>query len=373
MYQQVSSRDGAIDSSPLQGHEDTEESPIIRRSTSTDSLRSAGSRSSIGASDTQNVRINIIQDGVSQRLSRRAQTNVDGTTRGNYALVILQTVMQLPPALAAVVIVPLTWHSESCNQPLAFWAFFYALTLLASLFVSWTVYFEPTEVLAEMSRQRRVAESIRKPLENFALGWLIMGQVWLQSASECSDSAPVLFSLCFWLVIIGYCYFLLPCIIIVLMLPFLCFCLPCVIRVLSRFVPNEGATSKGASKDLIETLPLKKYHEGMFQDEADPQCVICISSYEKDQDIRFLPCDARHHFHASCVDGWLKVNASCPICRARIDGSGNEEDANGNEADLETGHVDQQNRTGNTHANSRNDDRRSRQQEQEQEYSMNQV
>ncbi|GBG24550.1 E3 ubiquitin-protein ligase RNF13 [Hondaea fermentalgiana] len=321
-------------------NEENEASPIIRRVGSADSVQSASSRgSSIGASNTRNVRINVIQDGVSQRLSR-TQVGPDGSTRGNYALVVLQTAMQLPPALAALVMVPITAKTESCNQPLAFWAFCYALTLLAALAVSWTIYFEPTEEVSEMSRQRRMAESLRKPLENFALGWLIMGQVWLQGASDCSDSAPALLTLCFWLVIIGYCYFLLPCIIIVLMLPFLCFCLPCVIRLLSRFIEqNEAGLNKGATQDAIDSLPLKKYHQGLIQDEADPQCVICLSSYEPDQDVRFLPCDARHHFHASCVDGWLKVNASCPICRGRIDGSEAEGDNESSTVDLEAGSI----------------------------------
>ncbi|KAA1072230.1 hypothetical protein PGT21_030716 [Puccinia graminis f. sp. tritici] len=55
-------------------------------------------------------------------------------------------------------------------------------------------------------------------------------------------------------------------------------------------------------------------------------CPICVCDFEDDDDIRMLPCDARHQFHKECVDPWL-LNESkfCPLCRwdlsTRKDGS----------------------------------------------------
>lgn len=45
-------------------------------------------------------------------------------------------------------------------------------------------------------------------------------------------------------------------------------------------------------------------------------CPICVCDFEDDDDIRMLPCDARHQFHKDCVDPWL-LNESkfCPLCR----------------------------------------------------------
>jgi hypothetical protein len=102
------------------------------------------------------------------------------------------------------------------------------------------------------------------------------------------------------------------------MLPFLCFCLPCVIRVLARVFGGQDAfAGKGASKDLIESLPVKSYYAGLIpSDEGEePQCSICLSAYEEGEEVRLLPCDGAHHFHSECISSWLTVNASCPICR----------------------------------------------------------
>ena len=48
----------------------------------------------------------------------------------------------------------------------------------------------------------------------------------------------------------------------------------------------------------------------------DPCCSVCISDYEKGDKLRVLPC--KHLFHVDCVDQWLSVNATCPLCRKSI-------------------------------------------------------
>lgn len=46
-------------------------------------------------------------------------------------------------------------------------------------------------------------------------------------------------------------------------------------------------------------------------------CCICLTKYEEDDELRELPCS--HFFHTECVDKWLKINASCPLCKSEID------------------------------------------------------
>ena len=48
----------------------------------------------------------------------------------------------------------------------------------------------------------------------------------------------------------------------------------------------------------------------------DAICCICLGKYKDDVQLRELPCS--HHFHVECVDKWLKINASCPLCKHEI-------------------------------------------------------
>ncbi|KAJ2263796.1 hypothetical protein GGI01_000441 [Coemansia sp. RSA 376] len=48
-------------------------------------------------------------------------------------------------------------------------------------------------------------------------------------------------------------------------------------------------------------------------DVEDRMCAICLSSYEDGEILRLLPC--KHHMHQSCVDEWLHINRTCPLCK----------------------------------------------------------
>ena len=45
-------------------------------------------------------------------------------------------------------------------------------------------------------------------------------------------------------------------------------------------------------------------------------CCICLAAYADNEELRELPCS--HLFHTECVDKWLKINASCPLCKLEI-------------------------------------------------------
>ncbi|KAJ4846435.1 hypothetical protein Tsubulata_037272 [Turnera subulata] len=46
----------------------------------------------------------------------------------------------------------------------------------------------------------------------------------------------------------------------------------------------------------------------------DGPCSICLCDYQPKDRIRCIP-DCHHCFHTDCIDGWLKMNATCPLCR----------------------------------------------------------
>ncbi|XP_039009238.1 E3 ubiquitin-protein ligase RHA2A-like [Hibiscus syriacus] len=45
-------------------------------------------------------------------------------------------------------------------------------------------------------------------------------------------------------------------------------------------------------------------------------CVVCISEVSKGEKLRWLRCG--HGFHDGCIDAWLKVGTTCPICRLNV-------------------------------------------------------
>ncbi|GAA6031613.1 hypothetical protein JCM8097_006549 [Rhodosporidiobolus ruineniae] len=55
---------------------------------------------------------------------------------------------------------------------------------------------------------------------------------------------------------------------------------------------------------------------GAEDDEEAESCPICFCEFEAGDELRVLPCNARHQFHTACIDPWLlEVSSSCPLCR----------------------------------------------------------
>jgi hypothetical protein len=54
--------------------------------------------------------------------------------------------------------------------------------------------------------------------------------------------------------------------------------------------------------------------------EADGTCSICYQNFIVYENVIRLKCSPKHMFHPLCISGWTKVKATCPICRAGIDG-----------------------------------------------------
>ena len=46
----------------------------------------------------------------------------------------------------------------------------------------------------------------------------------------------------------------------------------------------------------------------------DTTCPICLSEYCSEETLRCIP-ECKHCFHAECIDEWLRLNGTCPVCR----------------------------------------------------------
>lgn len=76
----------------------------------------------------------------------------------------------------------------------------------------------------------------------------------------------------------------------------------------SLLLGKEGRVP--ASKASIEAMPLVKVAEGGLD------CAICLAELEVGEEAKQMPC--KHHYHAGCIDKWLGIQGSCPVCRYRM-------------------------------------------------------
>ncbi|XP_039126138.1 RING-H2 finger protein ATL67-like [Dioscorea cayenensis subsp. rotundata] len=66
----------------------------------------------------------------------------------------------------------------------------------------------------------------------------------------------------------------------------------------------------------LDPAAINSYPKFPFSAEkgGDVVCSICLCEYRDGEMLRMMP-DCRHYFHLMCIDAWLRLNASCPVCR----------------------------------------------------------
>ncbi|XP_032084745.1 RING finger protein 215 [Thamnophis elegans] len=69
-------------------------------------------------------------------------------------------------------------------------------------------------------------------------------------------------------------------------------------------------------------LKTRRYHPGRaphsWAHEID-SCAICLDQFQRNQCLRVLPC--LHEFHRDCVDPWLLLQQTCPLCKHNVLGN----------------------------------------------------
>ncbi|KAL6201378.1 hypothetical protein ACLB2K_025092 [Fragaria x ananassa] len=186
--------------------------------------------------------------------------------------------------------------------------------------------------------------SFAKNLESantmFSFIWWILGFYWVTAGGESlTTDSPQLY----WITITFLALdvvFVVICVAVASLIGIaVCFCLPCIIAILYAVTDQEGAT-----KEEIDHLPKYKFRKksdfekvnGEIQEsfggimtecntdaptehalsQEDAECCICLCAYDDGTELRELPC--RHHFHCTCIDKWLQINATCPLCKFNI-------------------------------------------------------
>lgn len=76
----------------------------------------------------------------------------------------------------------------------------------------------------------------------------------------------------------------------------------------------------GLDPSVVRTLPVLAYGSvvggggrgrGMNMKDG---CVVCLVDFEETEKVKLIP-GCGHVFHPACIDGWLVLHGSCPICR----------------------------------------------------------
>ncbi|CAN4108334.1 unnamed protein product [Withania somnifera] len=96
--------------------------------------------------------------------------------------------------------------------------------------------------------------------------------------------------------------------------------LPRIIFVAEDDEENDDGLSQnptvGLDQVVINSYPKLVYSKrsGGNGNGNDVVCPICLCEYKDGEMLRMMP-DCKHYFHVMCLDAWLKLNASCPVCR----------------------------------------------------------
>ncbi|KAL2516909.1 RING/U-box superfamily protein [Abeliophyllum distichum] len=187
------------------------------------------------------------------------------------------------------------------------------------------------------SRLKALVEYFKMALDCFFAVWFVVGNVWIFGGHSSSADAPNLYRLCIVFLTFSCIGYAMPFILCAT----ICCCLPCIISVLG--FREDLTQNRGATQDSINALPTYKFkmkkNKNSNDKESNPGagdggvvaagtekervisgedavCCICLARYVNNDELRELPCS--HFFHKECVDKWLKINSSCPLCKADV-------------------------------------------------------
>ncbi|GAB2211828.1 hypothetical protein Drorol1_Dr00025165 [Drosera rotundifolia] len=177
--------------------------------------------------------------------------------------------------------------------------------------------------------------------------WWVIGFYWIFTGGQTlQQDSPQLYWLCivflaFDAIFMAFCVALASIIAVAV-----CCCLPCIIGILYALADRAGA-----SREDIEQLTKYKFQRvdgeekklgdmqsslGDMQSSSggimiecgkkspiqrrlsteDAECCICLTAYDHGIELREMPCG--HHFHSACIEKWLYINSTCPLCKYDI-------------------------------------------------------
>ena len=97
----------------------------------------------------------------------------------------------------------------------------------------------------------------------------------------------------------------ISCVGIITYSAFFCFCFLATRVAVSR--SHESKRMRAISLEIIKNLPVS------IIPPDNNICSICLEDAKDEDEWKVLTC--QHKFHTDCIDEWLLIQPSCPICR----------------------------------------------------------
>ena len=116
-----------------------------------------------------------------------------------------------------------------------------------------------------------------------------------KNVKQCREQINTGFiSLMFMIILLGYFYFILYAIFLVL-----------VSGLYIRRMTNTRERSSQASR-IIQSISRVKFSEDLFGAISDEnECIICMTPFGQDDMITKLDCSGNHFYHTSCIENWI--------------------------------------------------------------------
>ncbi|XP_076928750.1 E3 ubiquitin-protein ligase At1g63170-like isoform X2 [Bidens hawaiensis] len=260
--------------------------------------------------------------------------------------VCTELVITMSQIIAAVVVLCFS-RDEQPEAPLFTWVIGYACGCVASLPLLLWRWFNRNRVSDQDPAQpaqssptprfKVFIEYYKMGLDCFFAVWFVVGNVWIFGGHSSFSDAPNLYRLCIVFLTLSCLGYAMPFILCATV----CCCLPCIISIMG--FREEQTRNRGATTESINSLPTYKFKiknnkhsndkktdfssceggvvaagtekEHVISGE-DAVCCICLAKYANNDELRELHCS--HFFHKNCVDKWLKINASCPLCKSLV-------------------------------------------------------
>lgn len=248
--------------------------------------------------------------------------------------VALDVIWNLSFVLVSVLVLLCTMR-EKPSSPLRVWIVGYVLQCL--LHVGFVYYgyqrringrvftFEGGQSHSSILKKLELANTIASSF------WWVVGFYWIVAGGQSLlQDSPCLYSLTVVFLALDV-FFMIFCIGVACVVFLALFCCIPVVAIAYAMTLREGA-----SEDEIKQLPRYRFHQSYAPktseigrrnavDELslqleDSECCICLSVYNEGAELCMLPCN--HRFHYGCLSRWLRINATCPLCKFNIKAKG---------------------------------------------------